>query len=159
MKMNRITTLFLTLILFCTFTLLSSAADVRPVEPKKTDKCPVCGMFVAKYKHWIAEVVFKDGTYAVFDGPKDMFKYYLNLGKYAASRKPADIAGIYVTEYYAATLQDARKMYYVTGSDVLGPMGDELIPISTETGAREFIKDHKGSRIVKFPEVTNELLH
>ena len=116
-------------------------------------------MFVAKYTHWLAEIVFKDGTYAVFDGPKDMFKYYLNLPKYASSKKSADIAGIFVTEYYSTKLLDARNLFFVIGSDVYGPMGDELIPLSSEADAREFMKDHKGTRIVKFQEVTNELLH
>ena len=61
---------------------LSFAADKKPVEVKKSDKCPVCGMFVAGYKNWLAEIIFTDGTYAVFDGPKDMFRYYLNVKKY-----------------------------------------------------------------------------
>jgi len=157
--MNIIKTLVIALILFCAFTVLSFASEVKPVTPKKDDKCPVCGMFVAKYTHWQAEVVFKDGTYAVFDGPKDMFKYYLNLQKYASLKKSADIMGIYVTEYYSTSLVDATKMFYVSGSDVYGPMGDEFVPISSESGAKEFMRDHKGARILKFQEVTNELLH
>lgn len=158
LTMKNYRSLFVVLILFA-FTNLSFAAEVKPVTAKQNDKCPVCGMFVAKYTHWLAEVVFKDGTYAVFDGPKDMFKYYLNLPKYASSKKSADIAGIFVTEYYSTKLLDARKLFFVIGSDVYGPMGDELIPLSSEADAREFMKDHKGTRIVKFQEVTNELLH
>jgi copper chaperone NosL len=159
MTMTRIVSLFFTLILFFAFTALSFAADTKPIEVKKNDKCPVCGMFVAKYTHWLAEVIFNDGTYAVFDGPKDMFKYYLNLQKYSASKKSADITGIFVTEYYSTKLLDARKLFFVIGSDVYGPMGDELVPLLSETDAREFMKDHKGTRILKFQEVTNELLH
>jgi len=159
MTMTKMKSLFFTLILLYAFTSLSFAADIKPVNPKKDDKCPVCGMFVAKYTHWLAEVVFKDGTYAVFDGPKDMFKYYLNLQKYASSKKSADITGIFVTEYYSTKLLDARKLFFVIGSDVYGPMGDELIPLSSETDAREFMRDHKGARILKFQDVTNEHLH
>ncbi len=157
--MTKIVSLFFTLILFFAFTVLSFGADIKPVEVKKNDKCPVCGMFVAKYTHWVAEVIFKDGTYAVFDGPKDMFKYYLNLQKYAPSKNLADITAIFVTEYYLTKLLDARKLFFVIGSDVYGPMGDEFIPLSSEADAREFMRDHKGTRIFKFQEVTNELLH
>ncbi|MBI5633581.1 MAG: nitrous oxide reductase accessory protein NosL [Nitrospirae bacterium] len=157
--MTKITWLSLTLLLFCTFVVPSFAADLKPVNVKKDDKCPVCGMFVAKYPHWLAEVIFKDGTYAVFDGPKDMFKYYLNLQKYAPSKKSADITGVYVTEYYSTKLTDAGKLFFVTGSDVYGPMGDEFIPLASEAEAREFMRDHKGTRILRFPEVTTELLH
>jgi nitrous oxide reductase accessory protein NosL len=136
----------------------SFAADVKPVEVKKEDKCPVCGMFVAKYKTWIAQVIFSDGSYAAFDGPKDMLKYHLNLNKYAHSRKPSDIAAVYVTEYYSAKLMDAKKMLYVIGSDVNGPMGDELVPIASEEKAKEFLRDHKGNSILKFSEITHDHL-
>ncbi|MBI5074233.1 MAG: nitrous oxide reductase accessory protein NosL [Nitrospirae bacterium] len=157
--MTKIRSLFFTLVIMGIGTALSFASEVKPVSTKKDDKCPVCGMFVAKYTHWLAEVVFRDGTYAVFDGPKDMFKYYLNLQKYAPAKKTADITGIFVTEYYSTKLIDARKLFFVIGSDVYGPMGDELIPLFSEADAREFMRDHKGTRILKFPEVTNALLH
>ena len=137
---------------------LSFAADKKPVVVKKTDKCPVCGMLVAGYKTWIAEIIFNDGTYAVFDGPKDMFRYYLNVKKYNPSKTAADISNIYVTEYYTTEMMDARKVFFVQGSDVNGPMGPELIPLTTEAAAKDFMKDHKGSRILKFSEVTGEYL-
>ena len=156
--MFRIKALFLSVILICTYASVSSAAETNPVEVKKDDKCPVCGMFVAKYRHWIAQIVYKDGSYAVFDGPKDMFKYYLDPGKYHAAKKTADISGVFVTEYYSTKLMDARKMFYVKGSNIFGPMGDELIPLASEADALEFMRDHKGSGILKFTEVTNEHL-
>ena len=66
------------------------------------DKCPVCGMFVKKYPDWVSQIVFKDGSYAVFDGAKDLFKYYHGLKKYNPSHAPSDIDSIYVTDYYRA---------------------------------------------------------
>ncbi|MBI5101318.1 MAG: nitrous oxide reductase accessory protein NosL [Nitrospirae bacterium] len=126
------------------------------MEVKKDDKCRVCGMFVAKYKEWIAQIVFKDGTYAVFDGPKDMLKYYFDLPKYNPSKKLSDIRAVYVTEYYSAKMSDAGKLFFVTGSDVNGPMGKELIPVDSEKHAREFLKDHGGKKILKFGELTKE---
>ena len=56
-------------------------ADIEPGKPSRQDKCPVCGMFVYKYPDWVSEIIFKDGKTVFFDGPKDMFKYYLNLNK------------------------------------------------------------------------------
>lgn len=157
--MRKTASLLLSLVLFFAVTGVSYSAEVQPVKAKKDDKCPVCGMFVAKYTHWLAEVIFRDGTYAVFDGPKDMFKYYLNMQKYAPAKRSGDITGIFVTEYYSTKLLDAKKLFFVTGSDVYGPMGDELVPLSSEADAREFMRDHKGTRILKFQEVTSELLH
>jgi nitrous oxide reductase accessory protein NosL len=135
---------------------LSLAADKKPVEVKKSDKCPVCGMFVAGYKNWQAQIIFTDGSYAVFDGPKDMFRYYLNVKKYNPAKTASDISNIYVTEYYSTKLMEARKAFFVQGSDVNGPMGAELVPLATEAAAKAFLKDHKGSRILKFSEVKIE---
>ncbi|MGQ9653410.1 MAG: nitrous oxide reductase accessory protein NosL, partial [Thermodesulfobacteriota bacterium] len=39
-----------------------------PLRPGPKDKCPVCGMFVAKYPDWTAQVLFKDGRSVFFDG-------------------------------------------------------------------------------------------
>ena len=74
-RFMRYTAIFLILVL----SLTSVCFATGPVKPSARDKCPVCGMFVAKSPDFLAEIVFKDGSCAIFDGPKDMFKYYLNL--------------------------------------------------------------------------------
>jgi len=130
------------------------ALDPAPVKPSKKVKCPVCGMFVYKYPDWVGEVIFKDGTVAFFDGAKDLFKYYFDLKKYNPGKTQKDIAGIYVTEYYDLKLLDARKAFFVIGSDVYGPMGRELIPFFTKEDAGAFKKDHSGTRILLFKQVT-----
>src|SRR5512147_1797273 len=82
---------------FLLFSAAAPAAERKPVEVKKSDKCQVCGMLVAGYPNWISQIIFKDGTYALFDGPKDMFKYYFNITKYNPSKKQADVDALYVT--------------------------------------------------------------
>lgn len=134
------------------------AGEGKSVKPSPKDKCPVCGMFVAKYPDFAAEIIFKDGSYAVFDGVKDMFKYYFNLKKYNPSKSESDIDSIYVTEYYKLALIDGLKAYYVIGSDIYGPMGKELIPFEKEKDAKEFMKDHKGESIVTLKEITYEVV-
>ncbi len=149
----------LSAILFA-FSLLSaaSAADVKPLQIKKSDKCAVCGMFVSGYGNWAAEIVFRDGTYAAFDGPKDMFRYYLNLSKFNPSKKQSDIAGVFVTEYYSTKMMEARGLFFVRGSDVMGPMGAELVPVASMEKARTFMKDHSGRKILRFSDVTTEAM-
>ncbi|MCU7798033.1 MAG: nitrous oxide reductase accessory protein NosL [Candidatus Thiodiazotropha sp. (ex Myrtea spinifera)] len=140
---------------------LMGSIAAEPVElpsPGQKDTCPVCGMFVAKYPEWVATVLYKDGHTHHFDGAKDLFKYLLDLQKWAPNHHVSEIQAIGVTEYYGLTLIDARKAFYVVGSDVLGPMGHELIPLETRDDADEFLKDHKGSSIVLFDDVTLEQL-
>jgi copper chaperone NosL len=127
-------------------------------RPADKDKCPVCGMFVARYPDWIAEVRFRDNGYAVFDGPKDLFKYLADLKRYAPSRHREDIEAIHVMDYYAVSPIDGRTAFYVTGSDVYGPMGAEFIPFAKETDAREFLKDHRGQQVLRFKDITPAVL-
>lgn len=134
------------------------ADDAPPVKASKTDKCPVCGMFVAKYPDFLAQVIFSDGTYALFDGAKDMFKYYFDLKKYNPSKNLSDIAAIHVTDYYSMKPANGRNAWYVIGSDVFGPMGRELIPFVKEREAKEFLTDHAGKSILRFDAVTPDLI-
>ena len=135
----------------------SAFAERKPVTPTKNDKCPVCGMFVAKYPDMLSEIILKDGTYAAFDGPKDMFRYYLDMKKYNPSKTINDIDSIYVHEYYNLTWIDGREAYYVVGSDVYGPMGRELIPFLKKEDASVFMKDHKG-KMLRFGDITDAVV-
>ena len=63
-----------------------------------------------------------------------------------------------VTGYYATDRLEAENALYVIGSDVLGPMGHELVPHADEADAKEFLTDHKGKRTLTFGEVTMALL-
>ena len=134
------------------------AGEAGPAKPSPTDKCPVCGMFVAKYPDFVARISFKDGSYAFFDGVKDMMKYYFNLAKYNPAKQSAEIEAIAVTDYYTLTLIDGLAAYYVIGSDVYGPMGRELIPFKGEAEAREFMKDHAGKAVLSFTAIKPETL-
>jgi copper chaperone NosL len=113
---------------------------------------------VAKYPDFVAQVIFKDGSYAVFDGVKDMLKYYFNLKKYNQSKRLSDIDAIYVTDYYDMTMADGYTAFYVLGSDVYGPMGKELIPFQNEKAANEFMSDHVGQSLLKFQDIRAETL-
>jgi len=131
-----------------------SAGNLKPLKPGPGDKCPVCGMFVSKYPDFAAQIRFKDGTTAFFDGAKDMFAYYHGLARYNPRKKQSDVAVVFVTGYYALAPIDGRLAWYVTGSDVNGPMGHELVPFATEAEAREFSRDHKGKQILRFNQIT-----
>jgi len=136
----------------------SWGAEPAPKSPAKDSKCPVCGMFVAKYPDWVAAARFQDGSAVFFDGAKDMFKYLFDLKKYNPGKKQTDIEMIQVTDYYDLTPVNGFEAFYVLGSDIYGPMGRELIPFAKEEAAREFLKDHKGKSLLKFQEVTPALL-
>lgn len=155
LKHLKIHQLIIVLSLLFTTAVQSEVLDL--VKPGVKDTCPVCGMFVAKYPEWVGTVVYKNGHAHHFDGAKDLFKYLQDLPKWAPGHELENIISIGVTEYYSLSLIDARKAYYVIGSDVLGPMGHELIPLETIEDAKEFLADHQGTRILRFDQVTTAL--
>jgi nitrous oxide reductase accessory protein NosL len=141
-------------ILSWTFLLLISVAGTASSAPSSApgpkDRCAVCGMFVAPYPNWVALIEFRDGSRAFFDGPKDMFVFFFDLAKYKPQARPENIAGILVTEYYTTRLMAVRDVYFVVGSDVMGPMGKELVPVAGRDNAETFRRDHGGTKIMQF---------
>ena len=158
MQANREAVLLGVLLILAVFALPADGESLPPLSPAPGDKCPVCGMFVAKYPDWTAQVRFEDRRTAFFDGAKDLFKYLLEIGSYHPGRTPADIAAVYVTDYYTLAPVNAKEAFFVVGSDVYGPMGRELIAFSTSARAEEFMDDHKGQEIIRFDAVTADLL-
>lgn len=134
------------------------AGEVVVPPPKPDSICPVCGMFVAKYPEWIASVIYKDGHAHYFDGTKDMFKFLAEPKRYVAGHKPDDVSMVAVTDYYNVEPLAAGSAWYVIGSDILGPMGHELVPLATEAEAKDFLRDHQGTAILRFEQVTADLL-
>ncbi len=153
--MKRFTTV--AVLILPTLLLITSFA-LAAATPTAKDKCPVCGMFVAKFPTWTASAQVSDGTTYFFDGPKDMFSHYLNAGRYTPGKKQSDISSHAVKEYYTQKMIDARKAFFVVGSDVYGPMGAELVPFATQKDAASFLIDHKGKKILRFNEITPQTL-
>lgn len=116
------------------------------------EKCPVCGMFVYKYPRWVAVFGELDSSDRfVFDGVKDAMKFYFNHAKYG--HRDFEFSGGFVSDYYSGNMIDITDAYFVVGSDVLGPMGNELIPFLNESDARAFKLEHRGRDILRFDDI------
>jgi nitrous oxide reductase accessory protein NosL len=125
----------------------NSDSSVGAIKVTKDEKCPICGMFVYKYPRWAAQIFYGDKHYS-FDGVKDLMKYYFDHKE--------NITKIAVSDYYTQKAIDATTAFYVVGSDIYGPMGNELIPFKNESDAKTFYIDHKGTQIVSFKDITQK---
>jgi len=136
--------------------------QTQRVRVNEDEKCPVCGMFVYKYPRWAAQIFYKHGNHEhhlSFDGVKDMMKFYFNnkkWGKYDFAKRK-NISKMLVTDYYKQHAIDARDAFFVIGSNIYGPMGNELIPFSTLQEAKNFKNDHEGTKILKFSDIEESL--
>jgi nitrous oxide reductase accessory protein NosL len=83
-------------------------------------------------------------------------KYYIFDGDFPYDRQA--IEAMLVTDYYTLEAFDAEDAYYVSGSDVYGPMGNELIPFKNLESAQTFMREHNGKKIVRFKEITDTMV-
>ena len=153
-------TLQVLLLIFCLQ--LSVSAQAHDVNAQPTEgisnkiRCTVCGMFVAKYPNWITQIHYDDLEQTkFFDGVKDMMVYYFNPEQFGGAPRES-IKEIIVRDYYTLNWLSARDAFYVLGSDVYGPMGNELIPFSSEAAAKSFLTDHKGKDVFSFDQITEK---
>jgi nitrous oxide reductase accessory protein NosL len=85
-------------------------------------------------------------------------KFYFAPAKWG-DYKMTKFESVLVTDYYTQKGLDGRKAFYVTGSDVIGPMGAELIPFGDRASAETFARDHSGRGIFPFNELTPEIVN
>jgi len=123
---------------------------------KPRERCVVCGMFVAKYPDWVTQVKLTDGSVLFFDGMKDLFVFLFHPERF--DRAGAKVSEIWAKDYYTLEWIDAKKAWYVIGSDVYGPMGHELIPFADRKAAESFASDHHGKQILSFEEIGEPLV-
>ena len=142
---------------FKTFIIITLFLNTIYAEIPKNSKCPVCGMITNKYPKWIATIEEENGKVHYFDGVKDMMKFYFNPKKF--HHKKNNFSKIRVNDYYTLKPIDAKTSWFVTHSNVYGPMGNELIAFKTKEDAKEFLKEHFGKKIVNFKEITEDLVY
>lgn len=135
-------------LLFCSLGIPAVAAI--PPPPGEKDRCAVCGMLVKPYPQWTAVIDLKDDRRFYFDGPKDLFVCLFDLKTYLPGVNMEQVRGVYVTEYYGTSMRPATEVIFITGSDVLGPMGGELVPILGHEAAETFRRDHAGKALMRF---------
>ncbi|MCR4942586.1 MAG: nitrous oxide reductase accessory protein NosL [Campylobacter sp.] len=128
---------------------LSEKKRAEKIKVPKDARCPVCGMIVAKHPQWVAMI--ENGKEKIyFDGVKDMMKFYFQNDK--------KFDKLFVSDYYKLHKIDAKTAFFVIGSNVYGPMGDELIPFKTEEEAQSFAGEHAGKKILSFDEIDEKLV-
>jgi hypothetical protein len=98
---------------------------------------------------WNAELVRTDGSKVEYDSPR------CALLAWRTGR--VDAVEIRVEEYYERTWQKGSDVVFVASSDIAGPMGADLVPVDPAR-ARQFVREHTGTRPLPLSEITLELL-
>ncbi|MEM9071538.1 MAG: nitrous oxide reductase accessory protein NosL [Myxococcota bacterium] len=101
------------------------------------ERCARCGMLVGTAPAWLSGL----GD-TRFDSPKCLLRWRAEQGR----------EGGWVTEYYSSERREIERILFVVGSDVISPMGDDLVPVENRVQADVFVRDH-GGRVIAPGEV------
>jgi copper chaperone NosL len=137
----------------------SSGLEMLAPKPIPADaRCPVCGMYPARFPRWAAQIVFKDGASHYFDSPVDMFVLLQRIDRYSRRYALKDIAISYVTDFETGQWIEAHHAFFVHGSNATGPMRNADLPaFSTRKSADAFARS-RGGKVLTFRQVTPELI-
>jgi len=133
----------------------------RPYPPttvSETERCPVCGMYPARFPRWQAQLVLQSGERLNFDSLIEVFRYQ-------AKHPTLNIADLYVSNYgdpadprrdLPHTWLPASEAIFVIGTALKGPMNDTALPAFASAEAAKPLMQGAGAKIIRFSEFTAE---
>lgn len=110
-------------------------------------RCSHCGMKIDPQSVFRSEIVSPGSAPLAFDTPRCAILSFRNDAGVGAV--------IRVQEFYDRTVRDANDVRFVVGSDVIGPMGADYIPVAPDRTPK-FMQDHAGLRILRFDEIRGD---
>jgi len=126
----------------------------------KESSCLVRHLKVYENPTWIAKIELQNGKEVFFCSPKSMFEFYFRPGKWfdIGVKSEKDFKYIYVTDFKTLKPIKAKGAFYIYGTNVTSPAGDDLVAFNSYTDAEEFSKKHNGKRILGFRDVSDALI-
>ncbi len=144
-----------------TIVLLSSVLFSGSIDFDKNTTCLVRHFKVYKQPQWVAKIELANGKKLFFSSPKSMFEFYHRPGKWydLGVRSEKDFKDLLVTDFDTMKPVKAKGAFYVYGSNVTSPAGDDLVAFDSYKKAQEFAKEHNGKRVLGFREVNYALIN
>lgn len=134
---------------------------LKPLDPQghmqisSQDRCPVCAMWVARYKKFAAAIQVKDGRTFYFCSCGCMIRSWMHPEIFLATT-PEALERTVVQDYFSGDQVDGRSVSWVVGSDVIGPMGPAVVPVSEARHLAVFKRRHGARAVFRLSELTDE---
>jgi len=121
---------------------------------------PVYLLDISKYPKFSTKMVLKNGKTIEFASVKSMMNFYFHPEKYPEYRVKSrdEIDKMFVKDYITGKEINAKDAWYVFGSRLVGPHGDDLIPLSSKTNVELFMKKYGGTRVFRIDKFTFGLI-
>lgn len=133
----------------------------RPLDPdgrmriSPSDRCPVCAMRPHRYPKFATAIQLTDHRTFYFCSSGCMITAWLHPDVYLGI-DPDRLALAVVADYFSGEHVDARKRLWVSGSDVIGPMGPAVVPLGSPADVEAFRKRHGGARPFLLDTLTDD---
>lgn len=128
--------------------------QAKTIEPHK--ECPLCGMYPAKYPEFQCQIIFEDFSYEAFDSPLGLLIYYLFQKEYDPENRAIEY--IFFRDYANHEWISADETLFVIGTEVMGPMGIDFLPVANKKDAQQLFDREKGSVMIGFSEINQAFL-
>ncbi|WP_294964795.1 nitrous oxide reductase accessory protein NosL [Sulfurimonas sp.] len=126
----------------------------------KDTKCLVRHLKVYKDPKWVSKIELKNGKKVFFSSPKAMIEFYHRPGKWfdVGVSSENDFKDILVTDFETLKPINAKGAFFVYGSNMTSPGGDDLPAFATYASAEKYSKKHNGMRIMHFNDISDALI-
>jgi len=119
----------------------------------------VYSLDLKKYPKFLSEAKLKNGKTVKFVSVKAMMQVYFHQDYFLKKKLLEDkIDKMYVYDYLDGTKIDATKALYMFGSRLVGPHGDDLIPLKNEANAKLFKLKYGGTKLLPFDKLSKGLI-
>ena len=138
---------------------LDPAAGLAPLAAREVPaqaRCPVCGMFPARFPDWAALAVFDDGAAQFLDSPLHLLLWLQRVPRYTPGREAAQLRALYLRDHATHAWLPAAQAFLVHGSDALGPMRSPDLPAFADAAQARRLA-HGGARVLRFDELRAHL--
>lgn len=116
------------------------------------DRCPVCGMRVAEYVKFSSAIQLSNHATHYFCSCGCMLRAWLHPDIFLAASR-TELKKPVIREYFTGDQLDGRSVFWVAGSDVIGPMGPALVPVQGEKEVEVFKRRHGSSAVFVLEEL------
>ena len=119
------------------------------------DRCPVCAMKVKAHNKFSSAIQLSSGRTFYFCGTGCMIRSWMHPEIFLNVSK-GELKKCVVQDYFSGEQADGLNVYWVAGSDVVGPMGPALVPFLNEQQVEVFKNRHGGKAVFRLGEMTDE---
>ena len=123
------------------------------MQISKEDRCPMCAMQVSKYPNFVCAIQLVDGRTFYFCSAGCMIRSWLQPEIFLGTNKAA-LRQTVVQDYFTGEQVSGGSVFWVSGSDMIGPMGPALVPLKSRPHLDAFKRRHGAKTVFRLSELT-----